>query len=500
MNPRLVVAPPAAPRPCILPLVPPLDPLLLTSATELARRIRAGEVRSREVVATHVERARKVNPGLNAIVVDRFEAALAEAEAADARLAREGPADLPPLHGVPCTIKECFALEGMPQTSGLVARRGYLAPRDATVVARVRAAGAIPLGVTNTSELCMWMESSNRVYGRTNNPYDAGRIVGGSSGGEGSIVGSGASPFGVGSDIGGSIRNPAFFNGVFGHKPTSALVPNSGQFPIAENAARRYLTTGPLARRACDLMPLLRLMAGPDGQDEVCEASALGDPGSVSLRGMRVVHVPDNGFLGVSEELGRAQQRVADHLAEQGARVEERRFPRLKKSIEIWSAMLAEAGGTAFGVLLGNGAPISAAKELARFALGRSPHTLPALALAVMEGLVKGSPAQTARFVAEGTALRAELLDAMGPSGIMLFPVYPETAPKHVWPLFPPVRWAYPAILNVMEFPATAVPLGLSSGGLPLGIQITSARHNDHITIAVAMELERAFGGWVPPN
>jgi len=130
---------------------------------------------------------------------------------------------LPPLLGVPCTIKENFEFEGTPQASGLVARRHIVNERDAVTVARLRAAGAIPLGVSNTSELCMWMESYNEVYGRSNNPYDETRIVGGSSGGEGAIIGSGASPFGLGATSAAPSAMPAFFNGVFGHKCSPGL-------------------------------------------------------------------------------------------------------------------------------------------------------------------------------------------------------------------------------------------------------------------------------------
>lgn len=472
-------------------------PLLRVPATELARRIRARETSSREVVTAHVARARAVNRALNAIVADRYEDALREADAADVAV-REGKA-LGPLHGVPFTVKEAFALTGMPQCAGLVARRDHRATGDATVVDRIRKAGAIPLGVTNTSELCMWMESNNRVYGRSNNPYDQRRIVGGSSGGEAAIVGSGASPFGVGSDVGGSIRNPAFFNGVFGHKPTGGLVPNSGQFPAPETKVHGYLTTGPICRHATDLMPLLRLMAGPDGEDAVCRPMDIGNPEHVDLSDLRVLDVPDNGFLRISEDLRAAQEQVARHLESKGARVERREFRRLRRSIEIWSAMLGDMGGTSFSVMLGNGRDVNLWAQLPLWLLGMSPHTLPALGLALIERLMKTRPAQIARFVEEGGKLRAELVEALGDRGVMLYPVYPETAPRHGRPLAPPIRWVYPAILNVMEMPATAVPLGLDSQGLPRGIQVAAAHGNDHLTIAVALELERAFGGWVPP-
>ncbi|MEO7092697.1 MAG: amidase, partial [Polyangiales bacterium] len=260
-----------------------MDPLLLASATRLASLIAKRDVTAREVVEAHITQIERVNPTIRAVVRARYDEARREARAADDRVKRGGDDPLPPFHGVPCTIKECFALTGMPNSGGLVARKDVVATDDATAVARLRAGGAIPLGVTNLSELCMWMESNNRVYGRTNNPYDPSRIVGGSSGGEGAIIGAGASPFGLGSDIGGSIRMPAFFNGVFGHKPTGGLVPSTGQFPVAANEALRYLTSGPLARRAEDLMPLLRILAGPDGKDPSCVAMKLGDPKGVRL-------------------------------------------------------------------------------------------------------------------------------------------------------------------------------------------------------------------------
>src|SRR3954454_23888050 len=242
--------------------------ILERSATDLARAIREGELTSREVVEAHVAHARRLNPSLNAIAADRFDAALDDADAADARR-REG-GELPPFHGVPCTIKESFAVEGMPNAAGLVHRADLRAEADAPAVARLRAAGAIPIGVTNTSEATMWIESSNRLYGRTNNAYNPKRTAGGSSGGEGAAIGAGFAPIGLGTDIGGSIRLPAFFNGVFGHKPSPGIIPTSGHFPGATSvSAGQMLAAGPLARRADDLMPFIRAVAGPDRGEPV---------------------------------------------------------------------------------------------------------------------------------------------------------------------------------------------------------------------------------------
>src|SRR3954454_9003083 len=195
------------------------------SAQQLADAIRDGDTNAREVVAAHIEVHQRA--GLNAVVADRYERARDEADEADRRIAA-GEHDLPPLMGVPFTVKESIALQGMPHCAGLAARAEHRASESATAVQRVLDAGAIPLGVTNISELTMWIEADNPVYGRTLNPYDRRRIVGGSSGGEGAAVGSGGSPFGIGTDIGGSIRFPAFCNGVFGHKCSPGVVPNTG--------------------------------------------------------------------------------------------------------------------------------------------------------------------------------------------------------------------------------------------------------------------------------
>jgi fatty acid amide hydrolase 2 len=465
-----------------------MDPLLLLSATRLAGMIRRREVSSAEVVGAHIRRVEAVNPALNAVVADRFDAAREEAREADRRIAR-GVADLGPLHGVPCSIKESFALTGMPFTSGLVARRHVRADADAVAVARLRRAGAIPVGVTNVSELCMWMESHNRVYGRSNNPYDVRRTVGGSSGGEGAIVGAGGTPFGLGADIGGSIRMPAFFNGVFGHKATGGLVDNAGQYPLPAEAALRYITTGPIARRAEDLAPVLGILAG----------ERVGDPAGVDLAGLTVVSVEDNGRMDVSADLRAAQRDAAQALAARGATLRTARVDALAQSVEIWGAMLDAAEGPSFSSMLGNGREVSIVPELARWALRRSPHTLPSLVLVLLEKIPKLLPNEGRRFLELGASLRRELVDLIGPRGVLLFPSHTRPAPFHMRPLLPPFQWAYTAIFNVMELPVTQVPLGLNADGVPLGVQVAGVHGNDHVTIAAALALEQDFGGWVPP-
>jgi fatty acid amide hydrolase 2 len=465
--------------------------VLTDSAVRLAARIRRGELTSEEVVRAHVERAMRTQGQLRAVVADRYQAALAEARECDARLRADRSAG-GPFFGVPCSIKECFALTGMPQTSGLVARRSLRATEDAPAVARLRAAGAIPIGVTNTSELCMWMESNNRLYGRTRNPYDLGRIVGGSSGGEGAIVAASAAPFGLGSDIGGSIRMPAFFCGVFGHKPSPGLVPNTGQFPAVTEGGNGLLATGPIARRAEDLWPLLQVLADP--------GKLTGDPAAVSVEGMVVLDVEDNGRIAVSRELREAQIAAGKALARRGARVRTFGSPLFRKSLEMWAALMKASGGASFAEQLADGhGEVRPLPELARWAMGRSVHTLPAIGLALLEKLPALRDERAVELRALAPRLRAEIVEALGERGVLLYPPYPRTAPRHNQPLLLPIQWMYTAVFNATQLPVTQTPLGLDAKGLPLGVQVVGAPGGDANTIAVARALEEDLGGWRPP-
>src|SRR5215813_9485749 len=198
------------------------------SATELAAVIARGEVSVVEAVEAHIARIEQVNPTLNAVVVKRYTEARAEARAADERRSWGGA--LAPLHGVPITIKESLDLTGTPSTYGLTARASALAEHDNFYVARMRAAGAIVLGKTNVSQLLLYVESDNPVYGRTNNPWNQARTSGGSSGGQAAILAAGGSPLGIGTDIGGSVRLPASFCGVTSLKPTAGRLPDDSSF------------------------------------------------------------------------------------------------------------------------------------------------------------------------------------------------------------------------------------------------------------------------------
>jgi len=472
------------------------------SASDLAAAIRAGELSAREVVEAHAWRLHRRQPRTNALACDRFADALAEADAADARIAAAGVEEaLPPFLGVPCTIKESIALRGMPNCAGVVALHERRAGTTAPAAQRLMDAGFIPLGVTNTSELTMWIESDNRVYGRTRNAYDPRRIAGGSSGGEGAAVGSGGSPVGLGSDIGGSIRLPAFFNGVFGHKPSPGLVPNTGQFPTTSGEAAFMLTLGPLARRAEDLMPVTRIVAGPDGEDARCVERELGDPGAVDLSSVRVLVANDASLVPARGELRDARDRAAQALQEAGARCERVSLKQLRRALELYLAALGDGAGVSLRELLDEaGAQPRGPRPWADALRGRGDHTTAILITLALERLTRHVPAgRTRRALAAAESLRGEVAGILGADAVLLHQPHPRVAPRHGatvgrgWVITPA------AVFNLLGLPVTQVPLGLNRRGLPLGVQVAAADGNDHLTIAVALELERRFGGWVSP-
>ena len=480
-------------------------PLLERSATELAQAIRSGELSARDVVGEHAWRLHRCQPRTNAVARDRFDAALEDADAADARVAAaraDGTLDaLPPYLGVPCTIKESIGVRGMPNSAGLVARRDTLAESTATAAQRMLDAGFIALGVTNTSELTMWIESENRVYGRTNNAYDPRRTAGGSSGGEGAAVGSGGSPVGLGSDIGGSIRLPAFFNGAFGHKPSPDIVPDTGQFPSTEGEAAFMLTMGPIARRAEDLMPVTRIIAGPDGEDLRTVEHDLRDPAGVDLASLRVLVADDTSLVPSRGELRNARDRAARALEEAGARCEKVSLKQLRRALELYLAVLSDGAGVSLNEMLDElGVRPRGPRPWLDALRGRGDHT-PAIliTLAAERANVLMPSSRTRKAVAAARSLREEVGGILGDDGILLHQPHPRVAPRHNGTVGRPWVLVPCAAFNLLGTPVTQVPLGLNGDGLPLGVQVAAADGNDHLTIAAALELERRFGGWVRP-
>jgi fatty acid amide hydrolase 2 len=471
-------------------------PVTERSATALAAAIRQREVTSLEVVDAHINVLQRTASEINAVVADRFEQARVEAAALDDRLA-SGVAVNGALLGVPFTVKESIQLEGMPNASGVLARRDYRAPATAPSVQRLIDEGAIALGVTNTSELTLSIESDNPLYGRTNNPYDVRRTAGGSSGGEGAAVGVGGSPFGVASDIAGSIRIPALFCGVFGHKPSSGLVPNTGMFPPSFGESGKMLSTGPITRRAEDLMPLLRLMAGPDGVDPVAKPAELGDPSAVSFDGLQVTVVEESSMLSMARELRDAREQAVGALLAAGAKVRRVKLRAWRHATMPYLAVLQEVGGplapSTVELLVESGEEPPSLRSV----LSGRRHRL-TTRIALGSDLLRGSDRLPVRQVKAGKRIAEQLIEAIG-DGVLLHPAHPQMAPRHGRTIARPWLMTPASVFNLAGVPVTEVPLGLSDGGLPLGVQVAAAHGADHVSIAVGLKLEQVFGGWRPP-
>ncbi|GLD53845.1 fatty-acid amide hydrolase 2 [Lates japonicus] len=488
-------------------LPPVRNPLLFVSATQLAKKIRRKEVSSVEVVQAYIDRIQEVNPFLNAVIKDRFAAALQEAAQVDKLIEEETGGeevleDRLPLLGVPLSVKESFALQGMPQATGVISRRGVVSTVDAPPVALLKRAGAIPLGVTNTSELCMWCESHNHLHGITNNPYDLERIPGGSSGGEGSILAAAGAVIGIGSDIGGSIRMPCFFNGIFGHKTTPGVVSPENQYPPISGSQDEYLSTGPMCRYAEDLLPMLKIMAGPN-------AHMLSLNTKVDLKKLRFFTILHDGgspvTYPVSKELMDIQKKVVERLeADLGVQVQEVHFPELRYSFQIWNTYmgLPDKEGKPplpFAMLMGeSGRPVWPLWELLKWMMGKSEHTMAAIGLALLEMTHVSKP--SAFIIQQKEKLQKEVEELLGTDGVFLYPSHPRVAPKHHHPLFRPFDFAYTGIINILGLPVTQCPLGLGEEGLPLGVQVVGGKLQDHLSLAVALYLEKTFGGWRDPG
>ena len=461
-------------------------------AVDLAVAIRERRLSAREVIEAHIGVLDRWQARTNAVATSRYDEARAAADAAD-NLVASGVDSLPPLLGVPCTVKEMIGVAGLPHTAGFHGRRGRTASSTATAAQRLIDAGAIVLAQTNVAELGIWIESTNRIYGRTRNPYGLRRTAGGSSGGEAVAVAVGGSPIGLGSDMGGSIRIPAFFNGVFGHKPTAGLVPNTGMYPDTVGDIGKLLSIGPITRRAADLMPVLKILAGPDGEDPFTRRILLGDPDTVELTGLRVVLSERTSVMPVSREIRTARARAAEYLAGRGADVQHVSLRSMRRAMEWFLTASSELGGRLSTLIADDTDPGSLIGSLRWLT---SHNAMTTLTLAA-ERIPRPQRAIT-RCWAAAHELSAEVDAAIG-SGVMLHAPFRSIAPRHRTTIARPWLQTPCSVFNLLGLPATQVPLGLSPQGLPLGVQVVAGRDRDHVGIAVATALEQGFGGWRPP-
>ncbi len=455
------------------------------SGTEQARLIRNGEVSATELVKAHLRRIEQVNPCLNAIAEVLDETARQSAARVDRERAQGHP--LPALAGVPFSIKDSIEVEGTVCTAGTLGRRSA-APsiRDATVVARLRAAGAIPIARTNLPDLLFAFESDNLIRGRTNNPYDFSRTSGGSSGGEAALIAACGSPFGLGSDAAGSVRLPAHFCGIASIKPTSGRLPRTGHVPPAGGWIETLWQIGPMARRVEDLSTMLSLLAAPDAQDHTVVGMPFGDPARVRMKDLRIAFFTDNGIVPADSETIAVVQRAAASLQNEVNRIEERRPPGVEESYHLEMRMLGPDGGDGLRAFLTD--------------IG-STRTHP-----LLEGwLAKLEPYRTtlagfAEYWAALDRFRARMFAFLEDYDAIISPVFVEAALPHGRTIEERTfqGFSYTMTHNLTGWPAAVVRCGQTIAGLPIGVQIAAHPWREDVALRIAAHLESACGGWQP--
>lgn len=462
---------------------------LAEPALALAARIRDGSLTAEAAVGAALARIASVNPAINAVVSRCDEAAMQEAAAADR--AREAGQLMGPLHGVPITIKDSFDTAGVVTTAGTQGRAAFVPSSDATVVARLKAAGAIVIGKTNTPELTLAYEADNLVYGRTRNPYDRARGTGGSSGGSAAIVAACGSALDIGSDTAGSIRFPAHCCGVAGLKPTSGRVPRTGHV-IGPGGLQQSLTTiGPIARHVEDLEAVLRIIAGPDDGDPHVVPVPLRASGGVDLHGLRAAVFTDTRLAAAAPDVRRAVLDAAAVLARAGVELEAIEIPEIERAFEFFPRLFGADGAAGLEGYLA--------------ALGTttiSPQVQGAIALMRREAM---SSAALGDLCLEIDAWRARMLAFVRRHDLIVCPPAADEAPLPVadW-MDPSVAWnarVFPYLVpfNFTGAPAVVVRAGTATSGLPLGVQLVAAPWREDVALRAAAEIERALGGWQAP-
>ncbi|XP_073962096.1 fatty-acid amide hydrolase 2-B-like [Choristoneura fumiferana] len=473
--------------------------ILTESAVELARRIRNKTLKSEELVRACVERIQAVNPVLNAVVDQRFEEALKEAQEIDKQIQSGLPDkyfEERPFLGVPFTAKDSHAVRGLVHSLGIAARAHVRASDDAECVRLLRAAGALPVAVTNVPEINKWQESRSMVIGQTRNPYHTGRTVGGSSGGEGALHAALASPISLCSDIGGSTRMPAFYCGLF------ALNPTAGHTSLKGSALRSGLdptmaSIGFMSKHPEDLAPLTKVVAGD-------KAKHLNLDRVVDLKNVKVYYVEsaqDLRVSPVSKELREAMNKVVAKLSAEGRATASLPQPYYHAGFDhmfaLWKHAMTNETEDFPRMLTDNKGVAHGLTELGKKLIGTSQYTIAAILKLLDEQVL---PPVNAAWAEKLTASMVdELTTVLGDSGVLLFPSAPAVAPYHYSLLLRPFNFAYWGVLNALKFPAAQVPLGLNPDGIPLGIQVVAAPRQDALCLAVAQHLNEHFGGYRPP-
>ena len=469
-----------------------MNDLTFLPAVTMAEQIRKKKLSPVELVEAHLAQIEKLNPRLNAFV--QVDAERARRAAHDAEIAVMQEEALGLLHGIPISIKSSLEVAGMRCEAGTRLRAGLVATQDAPLVTRLKNAGAIVLGVTNTPELLMAWETDNLLYGRTNSPWDLERTPGGSSGGEAAAIAAGMSACGVGSDGGGSIRVPAHFSGICGLKPTPGRIPTTGHFPVSAGPFALIGVVGPMARTVADLKVLFEVMQGPDIGDTCAAPVPVRWPSNNEVKKLNVGYFEDDSRTPVTPETRAAVRTAAEALRGAGFQVDRFQPEGLEEARRLWHKFFVVAGGMLLRPMFKEGdanlSPIL--KQFLEWAAAEPGHA----GRTLLDAWIQRD------------LLRARFFAQMQKYPILLCPTAAIPAFRHgerSWQVEGKTvhyldAWSYTEFFNLLGNPAAVVPVGQSPEGLPIGVQIAGRPWEEEQVLSVAAALEKQCGDWrIPP-
>lgn len=482
-----------------------MSDIAFNSATELTAMLRGGKISSVELLRHYLDRVARLNPALNAIVAMNSEAAMARAVDADKALA--AGQSWGPLHGLPMTIKDSFEVTGMPTTSGAPELRDHRSTENAVAVQRLLDAGAIIFGKTNVPLYTRDLQSYNTVYGVTNNPWDISRTPGGSSGGAAAAVAAGLCGMELGSDIGGSIRTPSGFCGIYGHKSSWGLVCGRGHIPgpPGSMSVDDIGVSGPIARAPEDLTLAVNIIAGPDPIMGPLRPAGLPAANDKPLKGLRIAAWIDDPICPVDRSVGDQLQSLIDALARAGAIVNDKARPDIdaRRAFGVYAQLV-------MGVMAA-GFPESALNRFRELAQSFDPKDMSYAARSALGAIQTHRQWLSANEARQ--RIRAKWAELFTDFDVLLCPVTPTAAIPHdhspsqrtrqievngkPFPYMEQIFWA--GIIGMAYLPSTAAPIGRTPSGLPVGVQIVGPYYGDLTTIRVAGLLREITGGFAPP-
>jgi len=451
----------------------------------LAKLIRKKELSCHEVVSAHLNHIEKVNPKINAVFQVDADRTLREARESDKALSKKRL--IGPLHGVPVTIKDSLDTRGIITTWGTKGRQYHIPEQDAAVVARLRKAGAIIMGKSNTSEMTMGGEMDNPVYGPSHNPYDLSKSPSSSSGGAAAILASGGSCLDLGTDTGGSIRCPAHVCGITGIKPTAGRTPRTGHaIPYLPGIADCLTTVGPMARYVEDLIAALPIICGPDGKVPAVISIPLGNPENVRLETLRIAYYTDGGLHPPAIEISDTICKTAQKLSDRVKILMEDAPHCLSRAEWLYPWVRFEDNGRWILKRLQAAGTTEPGPYIARL-LKEAESFKPPNSLNVSDAL---------------DTFRKEMLQFMENYDVILcppdvFPALPHGGPPQGYDY---LMWSHLSAYNLTGWPAGVVRAGQTSEGLPIGVQVVGRPWCDHIVLAVMKTIESVCGGYSPPE